>query len=124
MAEEFVNENVTNFLQSEDITPEKSAPYAHCQNSTAENAMKTLKIRSRILLDEFGHFDKRALKGESLKAAAFLHNRTPNSQLQNKTPAEVLGIPKFDLPLYPWNSRVYALNKHKTSDEDQNSVFS
>ena len=120
---EFTNDSVRVFLKGQGIHPESSAPYTHYQNGVSENAIRSLKTKAKILIDEFGHIDKHLLWGEALRAAAFLYNRTANSSLHDKTPAEVFGMPNFDLPLYPWGSRVYALNKHKESSDEPNSTL-
>lgn len=41
---------------------ETSAPDTHHQNRVAERAIRSIKTKANILLDEFGHLPKRLLK--------------------------------------------------------------
>ena len=120
---EFVNNLVAETMLKRGIHPEFSTPHTHHQNGEAEAAVKVLKTTAKILLDEFGHIEKGLLYGEAIKAAAFYHNHTVNPKLQNRTPAEIFGLPEPDLAWYPWGSRMYSLNKNKPFKEAVNSKF-
>ena len=120
---EFKNESVNEILTKRGIKTESSAPETHHQNGAAEQSMRMLKTKARILTDEYGHTPKNLFKNEAIKMACFLYNRIPNEQLGGKTPAEMFGVPNWSLPLYPFFTRVYALNKSKAFKKDVNSKF-
>lgn len=120
---EYVDKKVSAVLQKYGIQRELSSPDTHYQNGVAERFIRTLKTKSRILLDEFGHIgrSKYLLKAESLKTACFLYNRTPNKSIGNRKPIELFGKSDWDLNLLPFGTRVYALNKRKNFKEEDNS---
>ena len=78
---EFKNVSVNEILTKRGIKTESSAPETHHQNGAAEQSMRMLKTKARILTDEYGHTPKNLFKNEAIKMACFLYNRTPNEQL-------------------------------------------
>ena len=92
---EYTSEDFERYLQREGIRHETTAPYTSAENGKAERCHRTIMncacaIRSDSNLPP-------SLWTESVKAAAYLKNRTPTRTLKEKTPYEMWYGMKPDL---------------------------
>lgn len=93
---EFVNNIMKNFFASHGITVENSLPYFHEQDGAIERAKRTVQSIMRVLLRDSGL--PRTFWGMAMITGTSLHNHTPNTRTNGKTPQEMLlgTIPQAD----------------------------
>lgn len=84
---EYVNREFENYLKSCGIRFQSSCPYTPQQNGLAERMNRTLVEKARCML--FGAKLDKSFWAESISTAAYLTNRSPNRNLEMKTPEEI-----------------------------------
>ena len=98
------------FMASQGITPERSAPGTPAQNGGAERAGGVIVLKARCI--RIASTLPASMWPEIVKAAGYLSNRTPKRQLEWKTPIEALtGQPPNLAHLHVYGCRAYPLNK-------------
>lgn len=85
---EFLNKELENFFGSHGISLEKTLRYFHEQAGIIERSQRTIQSIMRCLL--FGSDLPKYFWSMAATTAAYLHNRTPNSNTDGKTPQELL----------------------------------
>lgn len=84
---EFINQTVSTFFRKKGIVHEKTPPYEHERNGTAERFNQTLTTMARALIMNLGL----SLWAEAIATACYLKNRLPHTRLpENITPYEAL----------------------------------
>lgn len=83
---EFDSREFKEWLESEGITHEMSAPYEHEQNGLAERGIRNVSQRAMCQL--FGANMSQGFWPYAVKNAVYLINRSPTTTLKNKTPFE------------------------------------
>lgn len=83
---EYCNNELNDFLRSNGILHQLSAPYTPQQNGLAERMNRTLVEKARCMLFE-SNMDQ-SFWAEAISTAAFIVNRSPCSGLDKKTPKE------------------------------------
>lgn len=83
---EFVNEKMSELLQSLGIEYEIAEPNTHEHNATVERFNRTIQERGRSLLFESGFSP--SMWGLAVQAAEWLYNRTPHAAIDYITPYE------------------------------------
>lgn len=84
---EYVNREFQNYLRSCGIRFQTTCPYTPQQNGLAERMNRTLVEKARCML--FGAKLDKSFWAEAISTAAYLTNRSPNRNLEMKTPEEV-----------------------------------
>lgn len=84
---EFCNNNFRKLFEENCIIYQTSAPYCPEQNGKSERQNRTIVERARCLL--YGAGLEKCYWGEAVNMAAYLINRTPCANLNNKSPDEV-----------------------------------
>ena len=74
------------YLLSQGITYEPSAPYTQHQNGVSERIIRTIMERARTILLE-SHLEDR-FWAEAVNTSVYLHNRSPTRALKGTTPYE------------------------------------
>lgn len=85
---EFLNKELNNFFTEKGISLEKTVRYFHEQAGIIERSQQTVQSIMRCLL--FGSDLPKSFWSLAATTAAYLHNRTPNSNTNGKTPQEIL----------------------------------
>lgn len=85
---EFLNKALETFFFERGISLEKTLRYFHEQAGVIERAQQTIQSIMRCLL--FGSDLPKSFWSLAATTAAYLHNRTPNSNTDGKTPQEIL----------------------------------
>ena len=81
---EFENHEFTEYLTTNGIAHEHSAPYSHEQNGQSERLNRTILDKARCLL--FQAQMSKEYWSEAVLAAAYLYNCTPHSAINYSTP--------------------------------------
>lgn len=84
---EYVNRDFENFLKRCGIRFQTSCPYTPQQNGLAERMNRTLVEKARCML--FGANLDKSYWAEAISTAAYVTNRSPNRNLDAKTPEEI-----------------------------------
>ena len=92
---EFINKRFKEAYYTYSIVQQYSAAYTHKQNGLIERINRTILEKVRCIL--FHANLPKYLWGEAVNTAVYLYNRTPHSQLQFKTPYQVLNEIKPDI---------------------------
>lgn len=85
---EFLNKELESFFTTQGISLEKTLRYFHEQAGIIERAQRTIQSTMRCLL--FGSDLPKSFWSMAATTAAYLHNRTPNTNTGAKTPQEIL----------------------------------
>jgi hypothetical protein len=91
---EYIHGDLKDFLDSEGIEHEFTAPYTPAQNGTVERKNRSLEEAARTALIE--HKLPDSMWSLAIRAAAHIQNRLPHSALGRKSPYEVLRGQKPD----------------------------
>jgi hypothetical protein len=83
---EFGSKEFEQWLQSEGVIHEISAPYEHEQNGLAERSIQNVSQRAMCQL--FGANMSQGFWPYAVQNATYLINRSPTTTLNNKTPYE------------------------------------
>lgn len=78
---------MSTFFARNGITVQNSLPYFHEQNGTIERANRTLQSIMRVLLRDSKL--PQTFWGMAMTTGTYLHNRTPNSNTDSKSPQEL-----------------------------------
>jgi len=81
---EYDNHLFQEYLASEGITYEPSAPYTQHQNGISKRMIRTIMERARTILPESQLND--SFWAEAVNTSVYLHNRSPTRALQDSTP--------------------------------------
>lgn len=84
---EYINSQFDSFLSAEGISRQLTVPYTPQQNGVAERANSTRIEMARSMMVHAGVNEY--LWAEAVNTAAYIRNRCPTKQLENKTPYEV-----------------------------------
>lgn len=84
---EFLNTELQSHLQALGITVEKTIPYFHEQAGVVERSNRTIQSIMRCIL--FGSDLPKTFWSMAVASAAYLHNRTVNTNTGTKTPQEL-----------------------------------
>ena len=94
---ECVNRGLADVFSSKGVVHQTAAPYTPEQNGAAERLNRTLKERTRAMLQDAGLPGN--LWAEAFIAANYIRNRSPTSVVQGKTPLEAFTGRKPDVSL-------------------------
>ena len=101
---------VRKWIESQGISLEPSAPYAPEQNGGAEANGQTIKTKARTLAVHSGV--PMSVWPETMRAAVFLHNRTPSARRNFTTPYYALFKEKPDVSfLRVYGCKAFALTR-------------
>jgi hypothetical protein len=107
---EYINIKVKDFLETKGITYQKSPPYTKEPNGIIERINRTILNKARSLL--YNANLPLILWGEAVLTLVYLYNRSPHTQLQNKTPDEMKNNRKPNIShIQVFGSIVYFKNK-------------
>jgi transposase InsO family protein len=84
---EYTSDDFETYLKHEGIRHETTAPYTSAENGRAERCHRTIMNRARAIRSDAKL--PPSLWAESVRAAAYLKNRTHTRTLQDKTPYEM-----------------------------------
>lgn len=84
---EFVNKILASYFSEKGINVQRSMPYVHEQNGNIERANRTAQATMRVLLKDSGLPQR--FWGFAICTGTYLHNRTPNTNTNGKTPHEL-----------------------------------
>jgi hypothetical protein len=119
---EFMNTQVEDFLDEEDIKHEFLAPNTPQQNRVAKRNNRTLIEMGRTMLDEYKSLDR--FWAEAINTVCHATNRLYLHKLLNKTSYELLTINKPNV-FYFWGfeSKCYVLHKRSKSSKFASKVY-
>lgn len=92
---EYCNRVFDNFLKSEGIKHQTTAPYTPEQNSVAERANRTIIEKARTLLSEANL--RKKYWAEAVNTVVYLKNRSPTKAVKDSVPEELWTGKKVDL---------------------------
>lgn len=84
---EFVNQMMKTFFGGKGISIQNSLPYFHEQNSSIKHANRTIQSIMLVLLRD--SVLSQRFWGMAMITGTYLHNQTPNSNTEGKTPQEM-----------------------------------